>query len=827
MGYDLRVKVWPPLLSALPFALVHVAHADTGELSSPFETWSSPPAEGSPSGLAQGAGSLSRSEFTVQTEVTVDWIYAVGEGGLWSGDGLRVEDPILHGMRWSKYGASVLEPEDCTPLNAKLREPSYGLVTASTSGSATLAIARSTVQANLHHYGYTDVWIEGGHLKPGDEIRLRFGDASEYEDCGHQVPDRALQDVPWRGFEHVAGSFVAIEPAPSVDTLPEPEVALLWVAAPSIVALGETVHLKVAALDRLGNPVPEAGLEVQVEEAYGGATAIFGDGHPGWEDLGLVLDEPGVHRVEISAGALTARSNPILLLKEPPERRLYWGDLHSHHGHTRALQDGTRVDENHVYARDVLGWDLGCESVKLPPVELDGEALWQDLQRACEADTTEGSYLALLGFEWMGKTRSHGHHNVYFDDCEGFLVSHQDIDGLGGDDGLLGLAAQAEAARGTQSVVVPHASSFTGYDWNVYDDEHRAVAEIYSGWGNSLEAGGSGSIEHALALGHRMGFVASSDNHDGWLGNPLTRLGEPAGIAAFWAPALTRTDIFESLATRQTYATTGARIIVDLWAEVGEVHVPAGETVILDEVRLAWELHGTDTIETVSLRGVVLGPHGPAQQFHEQQPHTLDDQGSYELSGWKGNAWAIWLRVEQADGQIAWSSPLWITSDCKNEDALDPAGVCDVDEPDGCGGCGGTTPLGMASLLGAVLLALRRRNLPGVAIPSRDALAGLPGGSAVGGLFMVGRVSPLQKGSMAILASGSQRNLRLTRFLAPFSKRLRPAFGLSARLLSGRGLRVEREEVLHDAMDRRWRHRKPSTSPASFWQWAFLKDGMP
>ncbi len=700
----------PLLLAAL---LAPAAVADTARPTSPMEPWDSPPAEGALAGEPLGQASLSQDRFEVQSEVTVDWIYTVGAEGMEPGDGIRVEDPILHGMRWSKYGASVLDPRRCTPLTTAPREASYSLVTGSTDGDASLGIERSTEDSELHSYGYTDLWVEQGRLEPGEQLRLRFGDTRQGEDCAHQVPDRSFGDVPWRGFEHRGEGFVALDPSPLFSLDPIPEPALLWVAAPSILGPDDPLRLQVAVLDRLGNPIPETGLDVAVAQAYGGALEHLGEGNPGWLALALDNPGPGVHRVELQAGDLTAVSNPVVVLEDEPERRLYWGDLHAHHGHTRVLEDGRRVDENHAYARDVLGWDLGCESMKLPPLELGGEALWADLQRACEADSEDSRYLAILGFEWMGDTRGQGHHNVYFDDCLGILPSHEDIQGLDGAGGLLERVVAGEQQHGHRAVVIPHASAFTGFQWQAHDDAHRVAAEVVSGWGDSLEARDRGKVETALALDHTMGFIGASDNHDGWLGNPLTRIGAPAGIAAFQAPALTRSDVFDALLARRTYATTGARIIVDVRAVTASGTEPAGTILVSDGPRLRWSVHGTGMLRSVEVRGVTLGQRAEAHTLHSEAPAALDHEGSFTLEGWRGRSWVLWLRVEQEDGQLAWSSPTWFTSDCTREGASDPDGLCAEDTgrapQEGCSGCRAARSPALGSMFVGLLAAMSRR----------------------------------------------------------------------------------------------------------------------
>jgi MYXO-CTERM domain-containing protein len=702
----------PPGLLAL--LLCSALHAETAEPASPFAAWDAPPPAGEPPGEPAGVASLPRRRFEAQSKVTVDWIYTVGAGGLGPGDGLRVEDPILHGMRWSKYGATVLEPLDCTAQATGWKDVSYGLVTAHSSGKVSLGLERNTVDAELHDYGYTDLWIEQGALEPGDTLTLRFGDREDRASCGHQVPDRALEDVPWRGWEHIDGDFVLLDPSPSfsVDALREP--ALLWASAPSILGPDEPARIKVAVLDALGNPIPAPELEVVVEQAYGGVRATMGQDSPGWVDLQLELGGPGIHRIRIEAGELTAVTNPIDVQTVTPQRRLYWGDLHSHHGHTRVLEDGSRVDENHAYGRDVLGWDLGCETMKLPPVEIDGETLWSDLQRACEADSVDDVYLAMLGFEWMGETRGHGHHNVYFDDCGGFLPSHQGTTGLTGSGSLLEAITQAEEQAGFRAVIIPHATPYTGFEWASFDGEHRTAAEVYSGWGGSMvDPAGPGGVEQAIALGHRMGFIASSDNHDGWFGNPLTRLGQPAGVAGLWAPLLERGAVFDALQQRHTVATTGPRIIVDLQAVGDSGLQPAGSELITTLPRLRWALHGTAPIQRLEIRGVSPGENALVHTLHSEQPGSLDHEGDFALVGWRGATWALWLQLEQEDGHLAWSSPIWFTSDCDSEGVTDPDGLCGGDTGEAadkaCDGCGSPTTMGWLALPALVLLAARRR----------------------------------------------------------------------------------------------------------------------
>jgi MYXO-CTERM domain-containing protein len=659
----------------------------------PFgEVWDAPPDLGQVGGEPAGSASISPASFVVQTKDSVDYTYTVGAGGMAEGDFIRLEDPWGHGMRWSKWGSLQEDASACSPLAEETDEASGGLVTASTSGEATVQLERSTTRDDPHAYAYTDVYVAEGALVQGDTITLRVGDTSSDIHCGHQFPDRAFSRWQWRAFEHIGeAGFAAVTPYPEFEVVAERDAALLWVSGPSFVEAGTPFVLKVTALDRLGNPIPAWGETALLDAGYGGGSQDFGEDNPGWLDFGLRIDDPGVHRIEVTAGTFTVSSNPIVVTDGPPQQRLFWGDLHSHHGHTILFEDGTRLNENHVYARDALGHDLGCESMKMTPVELDDVNLWAELQADCQELSVDGGYLVMLGTEWMGNLdgSGDGHHNVYFDDCTGVLGDHNAMHGLGGEDGLLAMIHQLELDQGTRSVVLPHATTSTGRNWTVHDPELRRSIEVHSEWGDSIDSTAQGNVGEALAQGHRMGFIAASDNHDGWFGNPLTFKYAQSGLAAFWAPELTREDIFEALRQRRSYGTSGARMVVEFEATEGESTLLSGGEYVARQPTFAWNVHGTASIASVTLTAIQLQAGSRPELLDSDSPVSLDSQGQYTWSGWDGSSQAVWLTVTQDDGEMAWATPIWITQDCDSELAEDPEGYClpdtgptETDRPD-------------------------------------------------------------------------------------------------------------------------------------------------
>lgn len=367
-------------------------------------------------------------------------------------------------------------------------------------------------------------------------------------------------------------------------------------------------------------------------------------------------------------------SNPVQFYAAPPERNIYWGDIHVHHGNTYT-EDGVEIDENMVYAGDIIGLDIVSESMKGIPVPIDGDALWAQLQQTCVSATVPGEFLYLLGSEWMGDyydgMPNQGHHNFYFDNCTAPVPHHYD-EGL--DDGILAFgsglgpyewAAEREA-EGTGVVIIPHATCFTGQNGSAeaLNNSLRTTAEVYSEWGFSLEPSTmAGVVQDGLANGHRMGFIAASDNHTGWMGNPFSTKSETGGSGAYVARSLTREDIFTALQTRSTYATTGARMLLDFAAVDGAI-IASGQEYVAEHPTFTWSASGTATIQRIELVGVAIAEGAQTETLYTEELDALDTSGSMAWESWDGRDYAVWLVVTQGPdslsgiGQKAWSSPI-------------------------------------------------------------------------------------------------------------------------------------------------------------------------
>lgn len=695
----------------------------------------------------RGQIALVEREFTVGRKVTIEAVYTAGVA-MGPGDEIRLDDPQFHSMRWSKWGDLSPWAEDCT---AATESPpaSWGRVTAHVERDGVeredvaLRVERSncergpgTCDPDLYLRAHTLVRVEAGVLRAGDEIVVVMGDTSpdgalDTSSCGFQVSDRAFPRVRWP-MRECLGDKADCDPLGPVviSILPEPTASSVVAIVPSQTVVGEPLRVKVSLLDTYGNAVPtdprELVLYDEDGQELGRHTLRETDG--GWHDFEVTPTATGVRRYAVEADGLVATSNPVEVFETAPELGVYWGDIHVHNGYTWYDEDGHYHDYNHDYGRDVVGLDVVSESQKVRGVELDADEQWAELVETCETYTLDGHYVVMMGFEWIGDlaaqtygTTTEGHHNVYYDRCDGELgtLDTDVIDSVAGPRGLWGWLDEVRDRTGLRAVTLPHAMQSTGYNYNVSYPGTQTLAEIYSSWGDNTEWSSTkteeelaGGTQDLLRHGLRLGWIAASDNHNGWMGNPYAGKNVPGGLGAFLAPALTRTHIFEAMSARRTYATTGHRTLLRFQAEDGEVTVPPGAEYLASRPRFTWELYGTAPLKEFTVWGIEIAPDAVQTRLAGEQQGELDVSGGLSLK-WDGvTPMAVWIQAVQEDGEQTWSSPIWITADCArlDEGATDPLGLCEpaAGSYGGSGLCGAARGGPAAALLALAALLKRR-----------------------------------------------------------------------------------------------------------------------
>ena len=168
-------------------------------------------------------------------------------------------------------------------------------------------------------------------------------------------------------------------------------------------------------------------------------------------------------------------------------------------------------------------------------------------------------------------------------------------------------------------------------------------------------------VSEALAAGLHLGFVGDSDDHTGQPGNDFFwRLGGyPGGLTAVWAAELTPTAVWQALYNRSCYATTRARILVKFFVNGSMMGSELRLSSPDEKCHLQAEVYGTAKIEelTIIRNGQVLISNRP--DCCDAQLSFVDSESLPE----KNNGYYYYLRVKQQDGEMAWTSPVWVSLD--------------------------------------------------------------------------------------------------------------------------------------------------------------------
>jgi hypothetical protein len=526
------------------------------------------------------------------------------------------------------------------------------------------ASRRALVLAEIVRRRHVQLNVTGGVLRPGDTLVVTYGGAGGARIQPWLTDEAALFEVAVDPGGH--GRF-EVDDVAALPLRPGPP-AHLHVVVPSVAAVGHPVRVRVVALDAFGNPCHDVEADVRLRPGVSGHLTL----RDGRGELDLVIEAPGVHRLEAEAPGLglAGRSNPCRVTASPGPRPL-WGDPHVH---TR-ISDGAGSPAFALrYARDVSLLDFTAITDHdiehyhpwfLRSCQRLSDAEWAHLGEEIRAHREPGRFAVLRGYEWTG--RPWGDKCVYFRSDAAALRRYEP-----GDADSAAALFRALRAGGPGVLAVPHtpASNFMGTDWAEHDPGIQRLVEVYSMHGCSeyhgcpremIKTVPGQHVQDALARGYRLGLVAAGDTHSSQPGNPVLDFGpyrtlrHRAGITAVLAGEVSEAAIFDALHDRRTYATTGARILLDFsvnGAGMGrEIRAAPGEPVT---VRAS--VHGTGALAEVTIVrdgvAVFTGEPAPDEDLEIQWP---DRTATRERPA------CYYLRVRQQSGDMAWSSPLWVS----------------------------------------------------------------------------------------------------------------------------------------------------------------------
>ena len=421
---------------------------------------------------------------------------------------------------------------------------------------------------------------------------------------------------------------------------------------------GQPGRVTVAATDEFGNPAGDfrgtvdlkCNTETDIPSSY-----TFTEEDAGSHDFTVESPPGAVSRVTATSGAMSVTSNPILPRSEG-EPGIYFGDIHVH---CEISGDGVGdPDLAYEHARRFMGLDFAALSDHSPTGRN-----WEKTIEVGNRHNVPGRFPAILGFEWSDTVK--GHRNVYYR-------------GDSGPQHPQGMAHNMETwwefldEDGTPAITVPHHPNTQSaakrpdgkpvwgpMDWSVINHKYQRIAELNQNRGSFEVPGGplpelrvmredcGSSVQTALELGHRLGFIGSTDAHSG-------RPGDGQARCAAVTPTYTREGLWDALHGRSCYATSGKHMIVLLKVN-GEPmgsEIQAADAAARREVD--WRVVGTGPIQRVDLirnNDVAYSQEGEGKE---------DVAGSFAyLEPLAQTEW-WYVRVVQEDTEMAWSSPVWV-----------------------------------------------------------------------------------------------------------------------------------------------------------------------
>jgi SAM-dependent methyltransferase len=580
--------------------------------------------------------------------------YTAGAGGLPVGATLRLA--LRHVCQWTP-------PQTGDPV-----APGFTTVSASNGGQFSVigwnAVADpGDLFLSMFPWQHViDIRPVARGLDPGETIEIVYGN-TDHGSPGVRIQFFEEPDFAFRAFVDAGdGRFLPLAPDLKVPIVGG-EWKRLVLVTPSDARVGMPTRLLIRVEDRYGNVARDyrGRTQVSFDDGTGPQSfdVEFGEAERGLCRIdGIVFREPGVYTFRVADGPF--ESNPARVTSGAPAISTFWGELH---GHTLASDGRGTIDQYYDYAAQVAGLDV-CAVTDHDFMLSD--AAWERSKKITNLHNRPGEFVTLQAFEWSGLTEVGGDHNVYFVTDDAPIVRSRSYFDYRNQQTFHGSDVCAnhiedvynflveQCPRGTVMVVPHYGGRPANPKWHRPDLER--LIEIFSEHRRSEDWAGQ-----FHAAGYRLGNVAGGDDHIGRPGNGFLAYGDAPddkpyglGLVAIQAPSLTRESVFAALYDRRVYATTGARILLDVSIEGqamgSELACSTSPSIHVDVV-------GTADIAVVQ----ILRGDGVAYEF---RPGDSDvsrrsvrfDWTDRDLRGPRTVAYT--LRVVQTDDELAVSSPI-------------------------------------------------------------------------------------------------------------------------------------------------------------------------
>ena len=340
--------------------------------------------------------------------------------------------------------------------------------------------------------------------------------------------------------------------------------------------------------------------------------------------------------------------------------RIYRGDTHRHAEFSMDGNNDGSLFQTYRYAFDAASLDYLLVSEHNFQGGPDNDYINWVLQQAVDVFSVSGRFQPFYGYERSVRFPD-GHRNI--------LLPKRGTPTLPilpeESSHAKGAGRLYEYLRGNGGIAISHTSATgMGTDWRDNDPEVEPLVEIFQGDRVSAEyegaplaahrerpttqAGGfqpEGYVWNAWAKGYKLGVQVASDH-----------LSTHYSYACTIAEEFTRQGLLDAMKLRHNYGATD-NIVLDYRMEAnGREHLQGDIVTVSGPFRFLVKVLGTSPVRQIDII--------KNQEFlYTRQKLPQDLEFTYEDKGKQAGEDYYYVRVEQNDGNVAWSSPIWVTTD--------------------------------------------------------------------------------------------------------------------------------------------------------------------
>jgi hypothetical protein len=448
--------------------------------------------------------------------------------------------------------------------------------------------------------------IIDGYMNPGDQILVRLGDR-RFGARGTRAQTFVEEDFRMRWYIDPVGTsrFAAIKPD-LVFNIHSGPLNHLKAHSPRLVTPGTPFPIYVHSEDLWGNATAnQEGLSLKLtisndadqenplviaEEA---AVASIGWTHAVLKSI--VLKDEGDYTIDVVLRSSKTNSEytirePISVYASSPVPRILFADLHVHSDDTVGTNN---TAYNFSYAQKIAGLDIVGYTANDFNITA---AKWESTLSLIRTINHEGEFVVFPGTEWCGNSAAGGDHNVVFLDDPTTNPPEFPLDKHGNvarsfewnEDGPAELQPGAwpldelyatYAHSPETHLLIPHVGGrCCNLGW--HHPRLERLLEIGSAWGLF-----EWLLRDSVQRGWKMGVCANSDEHRGRCGGgvPGTAVfGTKGGITGVLSQSLERVAVGKALRARNTFATTGERLVGLLSTELNGSKALQGDEIAFE-----------------------------------------------------------------------------------------------------------------------------------------------------------------------------------------------------------------------------------------------------